>query len=80
MSTAVKTVSTQSTFSLHEDWVVVVLGALVIGLSLSGLPFAVPVFNWESATDLTGKVLSAANLQLILTQFVYLAAVGAVGA
>ncbi|MCR5889476.1 YeiH family protein [Hymenobacter sp. J193] len=80
MSTAVKTVPVASTFSLHEDWVVVVLGALLIGLSLSGLPFAVPVFSWDSAADLTGKVLSPANLQLILTQFVYLAAVGAVGA
>lgn len=80
MSTAVKTTPVKSNFSLHEDWVVVVLGALVIGLSLSGLPFAVPVFNWDSFADLTGKVLTPANLRLVLTQFGYLAAVGAVGA
>ncbi|QIX60299.1 putative sulfate exporter family transporter [Hymenobacter sp. BT18] len=80
MSTAVKSVPVKATFTLHEDWVVVVLGALLIGLSLSGLPFAVPVFNWDTAADLTGKVLSPANLLLILTQFGYLAAVAAVGA
>ena len=80
MSTAVKTAPVKSTFTLHEDWVVVVLGALLIGLSLSGLPFAVPVFNWDNTAELTGKVLSPANLLLILTQFVYLAVVGAVGA
>lgn len=67
-------------FTLHEDWVVVVLGALFIGLSLLGLPFAVPVFNWSSAADLGAKVLSAANLQLVLTQFVYLGAVAGIGA
>ncbi|TYZ14282.1 putative sulfate exporter family transporter [Hymenobacter lutimineralis] len=80
MSTAVKTAPVKTSFTLHEDWVVVVLGALLIGLSLSGLPFAVPVFNWDTAADLTGKVLSPANLLLILTQFGYLAAVAAVGA
>lgn len=80
MSTAVKTASAKPAFTLHEDWVVVVLGALLIGLSLSGLPFAVPVFNWDTASDLTSKVLSPANLLLIVTQFVYLAVVGAVGA
>ncbi|UOR06457.1 YeiH family protein [Hymenobacter aerilatus] len=80
MSTVTETAPTKSALSLHEDWVVVVLGTLLIGLSLLGLPFAVPVFTWDSTADLTGKVLQAANLQLIFIQFVYLAAVGAVGA
>jgi uncharacterized integral membrane protein (TIGR00698 family) len=79
MST-ISPVLTKRAFTLHEDWVVVVLGALLIGLSLAGLPFAVPVFNWATTAELTGKVLSLANLQLILTQFLYLGAVAGVGA
>ena len=80
MSTTVSPVLTRRAFTLHEDWVVVVLGGLLIGLSLLGLPFAVPVFNWNHTAELTGKVFSAANLQLILSQFIYLAAVAGIGA
>jgi uncharacterized integral membrane protein (TIGR00698 family) len=76
----VSPVLTKRALTLHEDWVVVVLGALLIGLSIGGLPFAVPVFSWANAAELTGKVLSAANLQLILSQFLYLAAVAGIGA
>jgi uncharacterized integral membrane protein (TIGR00698 family) len=79
MST-ISPVLTKRAFTLHEDWVVVVLGALLIGLSLSGLPFAVPVFNWATPAELTGKVLSGANLQLVLAQFLYLAVVAGLGA
>ncbi|WP_046246140.1 YeiH family protein [Hymenobacter terrenus] len=67
-------------FTLHEDWVVVVLGGLLIVLSLLGLPFAVPVYSWGSWADLTGKVFSPANLQLVLAQFVYLGAAAGIGA
>ncbi len=79
MST-VSPILSKRAFTLHEDWVVVVLGALLIGLSIAGLPFAVPVFNWATGTELVGKVFSASNLQLILWQFLYLAAVAGVGA
>ena len=67
-------------FPLHEDWVVVVLGALLIGLSLSGLPFAVPVFSWATPAELTRHVFSGANLRLVLAQFGYLALVAGSGA
>jgi hypothetical protein len=79
MST-ISPVLTKRAFTLHEDWVVVVLGALLIALSLLGVPFVAPVFNWSNAAELTGKVFSASNIQLILTQFVYLAAVAGIGA
>jgi hypothetical protein len=79
MST-VSPILTKRTFTLHEDWVVVVLGALLIALSLGGLPFAIPMYNWANGAELTGKVLSPANLQLVLAQFVYLGAAGSIGA
>ena len=54
-------------------------GARLIALSLLGVPFTAPVFNWATPAELTSKALSAGNLQLIFTQFIYLAAVAGTG-
>lgn len=56
---------------LHEDWTVVLLGALIIVLALSGVVLAVPVFAWSSWTDLSEKVLSGQNIKLIGLQFLF---------
>lgn len=66
--------------NIHEDWVVVILGALTIILTLSGLLLPVPVFNWTSIADLTSSVLSASNLEYIGLQFILVIIIAALGA
>ena len=64
---------------LHEDWAVVILGLLTIAITLSGLVLPAPVYNWNNFTELSSKVLSAANLQTILLQFLFVAVVAGIG-
>ena len=52
--------SEQKRFSLHEDWVVVVLGFLIIGITLFGFVLPVPAFGWKNSEDLLSKVLAPA--------------------
>lgn len=67
-------------FTIHEDWTVVLLGFLIIGLSLFVFLPSVPVFKWNSEADLLHDVLNLSNLQVILWQFLYLISVGSLGA
>ncbi|MEI6949972.1 putative sulfate exporter family transporter [Paraflavisolibacter sp. H34] len=69
-----------SKFALHEDWVVVILGFLIIGLSLWGLVLPVPSFGWKNAGELSQKVLTASNLGTIGLQFLFVFAVAVLGA
>jgi uncharacterized integral membrane protein (TIGR00698 family) len=72
--------SSKQTFAIHEDWTVVILGFLVILLSLSGLILPVPVYGWQTISDLTTKVLGINNLLNIAYQFALVVVVGAAGA
>jgi uncharacterized integral membrane protein (TIGR00698 family) len=72
--------SEQKKLSIHEDWVVVILGFLIILLSIGGLILTVPSFSWSSIDDLSAKVLSIANLKIIGRQFLYVAAIASLGA
>ncbi|MFT3681393.1 MAG: putative sulfate exporter family transporter [Ferruginibacter sp.] len=65
--------------SLHEDWVVVILGLLIITVTVSGLVIAAPVYNWNNTTELFEKVLSTKNLQLILWQLVFVVLTASAG-
>jgi uncharacterized integral membrane protein (TIGR00698 family) len=47
---------------LTEDWTVVLLGFLIIGVALLGVKIPSPSFGWESTSDLSEKVLTAGNL------------------
>jgi uncharacterized integral membrane protein (TIGR00698 family) len=47
---------------LTEDWTVVLLGFLIIGVALLGGKIPSPSFGWESTSDLSEKVLTAGNL------------------
>jgi len=67
-------------FVIHEDWVVVVLGALIIGLTLGGLILPVPVFSWSDASDLSLAVMAPGNLGIILIQFVLVLVIAVIGA
>lgn len=66
--------------SVHEDWVVVILGALTIILAISGLIIPVPAFSWKTAADLDSTVFAAANLQVVGLQFLFVLAIAALGA
>lgn len=70
----------QNKIVIHEDWTVVVLGALIITLSLGGLILKVPVFNWTNSAELSEKVLSIGNLALIFTQFIFVLLIAVIGA
>jgi uncharacterized integral membrane protein (TIGR00698 family) len=72
--------SVERTPVIHEDWTAVILGFLVIAVALAGVIVPAPSFGWSDATTLTGKVLSAGNLQKIFIQFVFVAVVAVAGA
>jgi len=57
------------TFSLSEDWTVVVFGFLIIGLYLLGFKIQPPSFGWSDTSDLFGKVLTIKNLTNIFSLF-----------
>jgi len=67
-------------FSLHEDWVVVILGFLIIGITIFGFVLPVPSFGWKSYEDLFSKVLAPANLGIIGLQLLYVFVVAILGA
>jgi uncharacterized integral membrane protein (TIGR00698 family) len=66
--------------NFQEDWVVVVLGFLIIVISLFGLVLPVPVFSWKNTSELTTKVLSTGNLAIIGLQFVFVVIIVILGA
>ncbi|WP_281310373.1 YeiH family protein [Flavobacterium flavigenum] len=66
--------------NLHEDWTVVLLGFLIIGISLFVFLPEVPVFKWSDGSDLLTEVFAAGNLQVLLIQFIYLLVIGTMAA
>jgi uncharacterized integral membrane protein (TIGR00698 family) len=66
--------------SLHEDWTVVLLGFLIIGISLFVFLPEVPVFKWSKGSDLLKDVFAIGNLQILLVQFMYLLVIGTIAA
>ena len=72
--------STRVRINLHEDWVVVVLGALIILLTISGIVVPAPSFGWTSLEDLSAKVFSNENLAAIGLQFLSVLAIALLGA
>jgi uncharacterized integral membrane protein (TIGR00698 family) len=66
--------------AVSEDWAVVALGFLIIMLSLEGVLPAVPSFSWSSADELTGKVLSPANLGVMGLQLGFVLVIALLGA
>src|SRR5215217_861230 len=64
---------------LPEDWVIVLLGFGIIGLSLAGVILSVPEFGWSTGAELSSKVLSVTNLSAIALQFIYVYAIALMG-
>lgn len=75
-----KFMSLQKRFEIHEDWTVVVLGALIIIISIWGFVLKVPVFNWANSAELFQIVLEPANLSLIFYQLVFVLLLSILGA
>lgn len=67
-------------FTIHEDWTVVILGFLIIGISLFLFLPSVPVFKWSNPANLLSDVFDLENLQILLLQFVYFISIGTTGA
>ena len=61
--------SERSKLSLTEDWVVVLLGFVIIFIFLLGLVLPAPVYGWNNSSELAEKVFSAENLLRIALQF-----------
>lgn len=61
---------------LTEDWTVVLLGFLIIGISVFLFVLPVPTFSWKSGVELIEKVFSGKNLLAIVYQFVATFAIG----
>jgi len=72
--------SEQKKIVIHEDWTVVLLGALIIILSITGLALEVPAFSWNNSSELFEKVLSNTNLSLIFVQLIFVLLIAAIGA
>ncbi|MHA8080115.1 YeiH family protein [Aquirufa regiilacus] len=54
---------------LSEDWTVVFLGFFLIIIALLGILVPTPSFGWETASELTEKVLSGKNLIKLVQVF-----------
>ncbi|WP_426484450.1 YeiH family protein [Flavobacterium sp. 2] len=67
-------------FNIHEDWTVVILGFIIIGISLFIFLPEVPVFKWSNGTDLLADVFNFENLKILGLQFLYLIVIGTLGA
>ncbi|KFF05509.1 YeiH family protein [Flavobacterium reichenbachii] len=66
--------------TIHEDWTVVILGFIIIGISLFVFLPEVPVFSWSNSSELFTKVFDFKNLKILLIQFLYLISIGTIGA
>lgn len=56
---------------LTEDWTIVVLGLLSIGIILFFYNIPAPVYNWGSKVDFFESILAPKNIQHLLVQFMY---------
>jgi uncharacterized integral membrane protein (TIGR00698 family) len=65
---------------LNEDWVVVILGFLIIVLALIGIKSPVPPYSWANPSDLSSKVFTSANIINIFIQFIFVLVIAMLGA
>lgn len=64
---------------LTEDWTVVVLGLLSIGIILFFYNIPAPVYNWGSKVDFFESILVPKNIQHLLVQFMYVFLISILG-
>ena len=66
-------------FVLNEDWVVVVLGFLIIILALGGLRIITPSYTWSNGSELIKKVFTASNVKWLSFQFLFVFVIALTG-
>jgi len=64
---------------IPEDWVIVILGFLIIISALAGLVLAAPEYSWETSDQLFANVLTLSNLGNIALQLLFVVIVAATG-
>lgn len=65
---------------LSEDWTVVFLGFLLIGIALLGILIPTPSFGWENQAELHDKVLTGKNMVKLGQVFLFTYAIALVAA
>jgi uncharacterized integral membrane protein (TIGR00698 family) len=71
---------TKNRVIVHEDWTVVLLGALIIALALFGFALSAPSFGWKTFPELFTKVFTGSNLLIIFVQFIFVLVLASIGA
>jgi len=64
----------------NEDWVVVLLGLIIILLAFPGILPISPGYHWSNSDDLRYQVLGAPNVTLIAIQFIFVFIIAFIGA
>ncbi|WP_346239359.1 YeiH family protein [Niabella insulamsoli] len=72
--------SPKKTFTLSEDWAVVVLGYIIILLALLGVYIIAPTYDWGNGAPISDTVLSGGNCYRILIQFLFAYTIAILGA
>ena len=72
--------SSTSKFALHEDWVVVLLGFLIIVLAIVGVRPLSPAYSWSTSSELQGKIFQLANLSKLGIQFLFVISIALLAA
>ena len=67
-------------FSLHEDWVVVLLGFIIIVLAIAGIRPASPIYSWSTVEELQAKIFQWGNISSIGIQFLLVMLIAMIGA
>src|SRR5690606_27247498 len=69
----------RSAFAVHEDWVSVILGFLIIIITLLLFVLPVPSYTWNSWTAFSSNVMSGSNISTIAIQFLYVGTIATLG-
>ncbi len=64
---------------IHEDWVVVILGFLIIFVTLTGVPVPLPAYSWNSFSELQSKIFSVDNIILFFSQLLFIGLIALLG-
>ena len=76
MEKAIDVTAKKKSFAIQEDWVIVLLGFLIILMSLFLYTAPVPSYGWKNADDLARKVFSESNIGAMAIQFILTYAIG----
>lgn len=63
----------------HEDWVVVILGFLIIFITLAGFSVPLPAYSWNNFSELQSKIFSAGNIALFFSQLLFIGVIALLG-